>query len=296
VKFDQDNLHVVARKAHPQDQDFLVGLAEAVQKVATVANDMLRNQRSFEERLGAKVDGLGNRLTAIEGAVINLNSAFSTRSLRSPNKLKRAAVDELQPESVTIIGANTTQATQVPAMAPAVVMRPPSPMLSPGLPIEPTDGKAIDYVKACLAGRPHKPAEVSRGTDLVKAYRAVLLSTEVPNFTRNSLAMEPVVVHRLLETLEDRIIARFREIYTCNNQPITSRTWLHKWGELQYTTIDNKLSDLKKAGWRKPFDCASIRTWFFNPLTNDTIEALPTRPNEHHRGVKKGGAGPGTKK
>lgn len=202
-----------------------MGLAEAVQKVGSVAKDMIRGQRSFEQGIGAKVDTLSKRLSAIEGAVSNLNSAFSTRSLRSPKKLKRAAVDE--PEAPEVPPVNTTKVppmarAEVPPMAPTVVMRPPSPMLSPGLPIEPTEGKAIDYVKACLEGRPHKPAETTRGTDLVKAFKAVLLSNEVPNFTRKALATQPVAVHHLLETLEDRIIARFRNIYLCNSQPISS--------------------------------------------------------------------------
>jgi hypothetical protein len=251
-----------------------------------LARGILRGQRAFEEEIGSKVDNLDKRMTAIEGAISNLNSAFSTRALRSPNKHKRLATEMEAPIQMEApIPANRTEVTPV-APRTGIVIRPPSPMLKPGDPIEPKGMGAIQYVKASLQRRPHKPCETSRGGDLLKAFKAVLLSTEKDTFTCNALQDEPVAVHHLLEKLEDRIIARFREIFATNEQEIPKRSWL-QWGDVAYTSIDNKLSDLKKSGWPKPQSCNSIRNWFFNPLPDAAIAALPSRPPQYQRGIKK---------
>ena len=167
----------------------------------------------------------------------------------------------------------------MPSTAPtnASNLRAPSPASSPTNAIHSgSHHGAVGYMIERLKGRPSFQTDSSRAKDLEQAYKSVAYANELGRLTRTSVEANQAEVHTLLETLEDRIIARFRGIYAKTNIVITKRNPLFEWKYFYFTTMENTLTKMSKkqtGSTAVPFD-ADIRKTFFTPLVEASIKAL----------------------
>jgi hypothetical protein len=153
-------------------------------------------------------------------------------------------------------------------------------MSQPGTAIQATEHHgAVGYMIERLKGRPSFQTDISRAKQLELAFKSVAYANELGRLTRANVLAHQAGVHTLLEVLEDRIIARFRGLYTKAGIALPKANPLSKWTSFDFTTLDNKLARIGKKqaeGTHVPF-VKDIRKTFFTSLVEADIQKLEKR-------------------
>ena len=145
---------------------------------------------------------------------------------------------------------------------------------------------AISYMRARLKGGVDSSAETTRGGNLYKAFKSVLLPNEGTTLTMENYRRNPLEVDKLLEVLEDRLIGRFRHLFRKHGMKMSEKHDLHNWKPLTYNTIDGRFAQL--AGTKsKPGPYPNVRTHFSITVSEEEIAGYDKRPAKHPRGHKR---------
>ena len=145
---------------------------------------------------------------------------------------------------------------------------------------------AIGYMEERLKGRPDAPHEKTRGDGVYHSFKSVLMPDEEETLSPQRYAEARVEVRNLLETLEDRLIARLRRLFNKFGITVGAKYGLTIWSKLAYNTLDGKFSQLQ--GTRSnPGPYPNARVHFLLGVPPVEIEEYEARSEKYARGFKK---------
>ena len=162
-------------------------------------------------------------------------------------------------------------------------------MLRPATPIDVADlhgTGAIGYMEERFKGRPDAPHEKTRGDGVYHSFKSVLMPEEEETFSPQRYAEARVEVRNLLETLEDRLVARLCRLFNKFGIKMGAKHGLTLWSKLAYNTLDGKFAQLQGTK-TKPGPYPNVRVHFLVGVPAVEIAEYEERPEKYARGFKK---------
>jgi hypothetical protein len=130
---------------------------------------------------------------------------------------------------------------------------------------------AVGFYKMSLEGNARlKKTDGTRAKHIKDAFNAVRLPADMDVLNQK----DPVQVHATIDVLQDRVIARFAQVYQALGETVPKHVLDFK--PFKFNSINDRLKKLEKIK-------AGTTTQFGNPLTGDEVLNLPTNPNKRQR-------------